>query len=273
MSCYSYQTMHFKHGALDVDAVYVLTMENSSRIDGLKSQLYHHKPGANIIIQINKGFRACRKRLCGNSKTDIDISVEDISHAYLNAFQHALDNGYKNVLILEDDAVFSDLYFTTENIDVVNDFIPKLQKNGFVFALGVLPWASLYHSNGIRRSLLSTGTHATIFPQRIMEEILLDCNSIHDIDLYINFHCTRYFHSLPLVSQTFAATENRANWGDNFGIFGAIARYFIGIVIWCLGLEDKVEPGTTIIYTINKIIFDLGIPLLIIGLLYLNMPK
>ena len=43
-SCYSYQTMHFKNSSLDVDAVYVLTMENSDRLEKIKMELYRCKP-------------------------------------------------------------------------------------------------------------------------------------------------------------------------------------------------------------------------------------
>ncbi len=272
-SCYSYQTMHFKSSSLDVDAVYVLTMENSERLDKIKMELYRNKPGKLVIIQINKGFKNCTKRLCSNSKKDIDASHKDISHAYLNAFKNALENNYKNILILEDDAVFSKEFYNAENLKVVNEFIPKLDSNNFVFALGLIPWISLYHSYGIRRSLLATGTHATIFPASVIENIARDCNSIGDIDVYVNQKCVRYFHHYPLVTQTFPETENRQTWGTDFGILGTIARYIAGIIIWIFGLHKNAEPGTTIIYTINKIIYDLGIPLLIIFILFLNIKK
>lgn len=272
-SCYSYQTMHFKSSSLDVDAVYVLTMENSERLEKIKMELYRNKPGKLVIIQINKGFKNCTKRLCSNSKNDIDASHKDISHAYLNAFKNALENNYKNILILEDDAVFSKEFYNAENLKVVNEFIPKLDSNNFVFALGLIPWISLYHSYGIRRSLLAMGTHATIFPASVIENIARDCNSIGDIDVYVNQKCVRYFHHYPLVTQTFPETENKQTWGADFGILGTITRYIAGIIIWIFGLHKNAEPGTTIIYTINKIIYDLGIPLLIIFILFLNIKK
>ena len=272
-SCYSYQTMHFKNSSLDVDAVYVLTMENSDRLEKIKMELYRCKPGKIVIIQINKGFKDCRKRLCSDSKNDIDITHKDISHAYLNAFKHALENQYQNILVLEDDATFSNEFYNAENLKVVNEFIPKLDSNKFVFALGLIPWMSLYHSYGIRRSVLSTGTHATIFPASVIENIVRDCSSISDMDMYVNMKCTRYFHHYPLVTQTFPETENFKNWGADFGILGTIARFLAGIIIWLFGLHKAAEPGTTIIYTMNKVIYDLGIPLLIIFILFLNIKK
>ena len=191
--CYSYEIINFEQSSLNVNAVYVLTMENSDRLEKIKKQLYIYKPGKRIIIQINKGYKKCAKRLCDNSKEYINNSYNDISHAYLNAFKNAIQKQYENILILEDDAIFSPEYYNPYNLKIVNEFIPKLNSNQWIFALGLMPWVSLYYSYGIRRSILAYGLHATIFPISVVTNIIQDCNSISDMDNYINTRCVRYF--------------------------------------------------------------------------------
>jgi hypothetical protein len=271
--CYYYQTIHFEESTLDVDAVYVLTMENSDRLEKIKKDLYLHRPGKVVMIQINKGFRNCSKRLCKDSTEDIDVSYMDISHAYLNAFKNAVNNQYKNVLILEDDAIFSKENYNADNLKIINEFIPKLDAKQSVFALGLLPWISLYNSNSIRRSVAASGIHATIFPISVMKKILSDCSNIRDMDVYINMNYKLYFIHNPLVSQFFPQTENFNNWGNDYGFLGVVARTICCILFWLIGLDKTAEPGTTYIYTMNKIIYDILIPILILYLFILNIPK
>ena len=271
--CYSYDIINFEQSSLNVDAVYVLTMENSDRIEELKKQLYIYKPGKKIIIQINKGYKKCAKRLCDNSKEYINNSYNDVSHAYLNAFRNAIQKQYENILILEDDAIFSPQYYNSFNLKIVNEFIPKLNSNECVFALGLVPWLSLYYSYGIRRSILASGLHATIFPISVINNIVNNCNSISDMDNYVNAMCVRYFYDYPLVTQTFPETENSKYWCKDFGFFGSIIRYIIISINWLFGIDKHSEPGTTIIYNINKILYDMLIPLFIMYILFLIITK
>ena len=267
-SCYSFETMHFKKGNLNIDAVYVLTMENNN-IENLKKQLFENKPSEIIFIQINKGFNNCSKTLC-NSK-NVDVSYLDISHAYLNAFKHAKNSGYKNILVLEDDAIFSTDFLTLDYLTKINDFIPLLNKNKYILALGLIPWVSLYHSDGFRKSILATGMQANIFPETVYNDILSNCKSINDIDAHINFNYSRYFFYSPLITQTFETTENQTNWGKQHGIIANIMSRIIVWIFWIFGLQRSPEPGTTILYMLNKFICDLGIPLLILLFLFINI--
>ena len=271
--CYSYEIINFEQSSLNVNAVYVLTMENSDRLEELKKQLYIYKPGKRIIIQINKGYKKCAKRLCDNSKEYINNPYNDISHAYLNAFKNAIQKQYENILILEDDAIFSPQYYNPYNLKIVNEFIPKLNSNQWIFALGLMPWVSLYYSYGIRRSILAYGTHASIFPISVVNNIVQNCNSISDIDNYVNTRCVRYFYDYPLVTQTFPETENSKYWGTDLGFLGSIIRYIMISTNWLFGIDKHSEPGTTIFYNINKILYDMLIPLFIMYILFLIIKK
>lgn len=271
--CYSYEIINFEQSSLNVNAVYVLTMENSDRLEELKKQLYIYKPGKRIIIQINKGYKKCAKRLCDNSKEYINNPYNDISHAYLNAFKNAIQNQYENILILEDDAIFSPEYYNPYNLKIVNEFIPKLNSNQWIFSLGLMPWVSLYYSYGIRRSILAYGTHASIFPISVVNNIVQNCNSISDMDNYVNTRCVRYFYDYPLVTQTFPETENSKYWGTDLGFLGSIIRYIMISTNWLFGIDKHSEPGTTIFYNINKILYDMLIPLFIMYILFLIIKK
>ena len=63
MSCYSYQTLNYKHGVFDVavDVTYILTMEDSlERHKNIKAQLSKIIPTSKIIVVYNKGYKKNR---------------------------------------------------------------------------------------------------------------------------------------------------------------------------------------------------------------------
>lgn len=259
--CYNIQHIHFKECLFEnVDATYVLIMENSKYEDIVKKQLQHYKPTYNVHIQYNEGFKKCDKYYNNNKK--IGKTYQDLTHAYITAFNDAKKNGYKHILILEEDFIFSNEIRKQRHIDNINAFLPKMRKNKYILSLGCAPVITIKHSQCIRKCFLSLGTHAMIYPDTLYNDIINDSNAIDDIDIYFNTK-KKYMYYKPLAYQVYNETENRANWGEQFGYLAKLISAFVTtVVLSFLNMDKKEEPGTSILYKTNVYIYDFLLPIL-----------
>ena len=80
-----------------IDMVYVLTLENSTRINSYIKELNKYKLLSNVTIQVNKGYKNCIKNIYKQT------SIYDLNDAFYHCFKHANNRNYKNIMILEDD--------------------------------------------------------------------------------------------------------------------------------------------------------------------------
>lgn len=265
--CYRIDTLHFKECLFEnIEATYILIMENSRYENDVKKQLQQYKPTCNVHIQYNKGFKKCEKYYCGNKKK-ITKTYQDLAHAYINAFKDAKKNGYKQVLILEEDFIFSSDFNNSAHIKTINRFLPSMTRNKYMLSLGCAPIMTIKHTPEIRKCILSLGTHAIIYPDTLYTEIIQDCNSIEDIDVYLNTK-KKYMLHKPLVYQIYNETENRANWGEQFGyIVRLINTFFSSMILAFLELDTKEEPGTSTLYKCNVYLYDFILPLIFIILM------
>ena len=103
-SCYYYREYKLPKGNLDstVDCTYVLIMHDSPREDQIYQHIMKAEPTSRVIFQYNYGYKKCNKSLRKN-KPNIDLE-----HAVKTMFKHALDSGYKRILVLEDDCEFDE---------------------------------------------------------------------------------------------------------------------------------------------------------------------
>jgi len=254
-SCYKFIKRQYEKGLFDmsVDVTYIITMVNSKRINSVNEQLQKYKPTKNLYIVENKGFKKCKKILPEQK------SNYDLIDCYLQIFKHAEKENYNNILILEDDFIFSnDLKSHVKN---VNEYIKNLKDGSFIYYLGCLPWLKI-NSFFSRHSQLiaSTGTQSCIYSKKARENILNDdVYSMFDWDLYLHFkilNITRYVYDKPLCYQTFPETENQSNWPNPFG-----ARVLSIFFLKLLGVDENIEPGTSFVYFMSN--FTLSILFLI----------
>ena len=158
MSCYKIETLHFDEPMFKtIDAAYVLTLENSNRRKNYMSQLNKFKPCKTVHIQHNKGYKKCKKKLCGQN------SMYDLIDSVITAFKNA--EKYKgNILIFEDDFFFSNK-IKKKDIDRIENFIND--KPFDLYGLGFMPMfsypVSFYH---IRVKFFGCA-HAIIFSPNI----------------------------------------------------------------------------------------------------------
>jgi hypothetical protein len=235
--CYTFKEKIYNKGLFDnsIDATYILHLENNGRFEHINNQLKIYQPSKVVYILFNKGFKVCNKNL------HINNSLYDLIDAYITIYKDAQQKNYNNILILEDDFIFSKSILNNKNINMINNFINNLKNEKFMYLLGCLPQIQLptasYYS---RRVLFKGGLHACIYSKEIREHILKqNIKYIDDWDLYTDLNCVKYMFYKPLCYQLFPETENQKNWH----------LYFVAKpVLQFLKLNKQQEPGYTFFY-------------------------
>lgn len=246
MSCYNFEEINYKEGFLDssVDATYILHLEGNGRLESIRKQLEEFQPTKTVYIIFNKGYKKCKKVL---SKQEPPIDLID---AFLQAFKHAKDKNYKNILILEDDFIFSKKIKNKDVYTDVNNFINKQKGKNFMYMLGALPHLQMPYENKHYKLFSSSGTHACIYSKELIDHLLsnVDFSNIIDWDVFTNLNIRRYIYIESLCYQLFPQTENNNYWFHGYGTVHILKKYLI-----ILKVDKFVEPGYTIAYFISKL--------------------
>ncbi len=212
-NCYNFKEINFKEGSMDffIDAIYILTMSNSKRIKSVIEQIFTYKPCKKIYILFNHGFKKCSKKLIEYK------SNHDILDANLQIFTHAYNKNYNNILVLEDDFIFSKKLFNYDILNNINNFISDNTDNIYCYSLGSLPmFPHLIMSDHYR--IFGGGAHSIIYPKQTINHVLNFINKLYhdkkfiDFDILTFINIKRYNYKLPLVAQLYPITENKSNW-------------------------------------------------------------
>jgi len=259
--CYRYEPIEVTDKPLfsqEIDATYVLHLENNGRYETVLDQLHQYPPTKIIYIAFNPGFRSCPK------EPYVIISLQDIVDAFIHVFIHAEEHGYRNILVLEDDFFFDPcIRNEPEHVAHIESFLHKLdKKENFMYFLGSLPFLQRpVDWNGVHYSVsVTAGTHACIYSPAMRRKMLsLDQKLIRDWDVYNNNHCKkRYGYHRPLCYQLFTATENQKNWIGSDGPYEAWNKWWgqMGVTIFnAFGLDKHIVPGYPFFYHTSKLVF------------------
>jgi len=252
--------LEYDSGLFDnyIDMCYVLTMENSNRKEQYMNQLELYKPLSKVIIQINKGYKTCSKNLYKQA------SAQDLNHSYLNAFDHAKNNNYKNILIFEDDFFFDRI--TQENVNSIGDFINNNKYH--VYNLGPIIHMSYPVSFEHHKSFYQATSHAVIYSSLYIDYYLnnYDNMKLSPVDqLWNSKKIKKYKYYKSICYQTFPVTENQANWGQELDKISRLRVTFLKYLIKKLNLDNTHYPG----YIVFNIFGYTPLILLIIIVLYL----
>lgn len=210
MKCYKYDLIKFKKGILDnlVDAVYVLLLEGSDRTKSVYQQINNLKLCKKNYIQINKGYKKCKKKLRKQNST------YDLLHANYTCFKHANKKNFNRILVLEDDFEFSNYinkFFIIKEIDL---FLQNNECN--VYSFGNL----IGHRNNINKHSkmeMVGGAHSMIISKYVRNTFIKDYpNNDIQMDYYYNKFDNKYTYYYPLCYQKFPATENSRIWSNWF---------------------------------------------------------
>lgn len=275
LKCYEFQNIKFENGLFDktVDATYVINLVGNGRYDNVIMQINEYKPTSEVFILFNQGFKKC------NKSKHIIYPADDLNDAFLQIFRHANDKNYENILILEDDFIFTEEIKNKKHINSINNFLKKKQGTDFIYYLGCLPYLMLPNITNSKHFniLQSGGMHSVIYSKKIRLNIMDNYKDIlfkyKDWDFNANKLKNRYGYYKCLCYQLFPETENSKYWGNSNPIL-----YFLGkiskIIIKILKLDIKTEPGTSIIYAFSQsIIFILAIIFIYLVVIILKNKK
>ena len=235
--CYYFKELNFDKGIFDdiCDCCYVLLLENSTREKTLYEQLNTYKPHKKIIIQYNKVFKKCDKKLFKQTTT------YDINDCYYQVFKDAEFKNYKNILVFEDDIIFDK---KVKNNKIIND-IKKLYKNYNVdiFNLGPLnyiynPFYIFNNRYNCKKLLQTSAAHAVIYNKKFRTIFIKSYQENKrkdgfDEDINIFKYSDIYSYKYPIAYQPISLTENMTNWSFfNINVSGFCIKYlkFFGIL-------------------------------------------
>lgn len=250
--CYTLKEYKYKDGFFSkhINATYIIYLSGSSRMTNIMSQLEKYHPTDTVYVLINKPFKYCDKKIFKKS------IAYDIIDANIYIFNHAKQNNYSNILVLEDDFVFSSEITNKIHINNINSFINDHSDTDFVYQLGCAPILSIPY-NSYTFITFSGGAHANIYSHKAYIRYIDEYNKnsmdsftyISGLDSYIAFDNYKwinlYMYYKPLCYQIYPLTDSRKEWNYSLATFG----------ISLLGIDKNPEPGTSILYFLSKLLF------------------
>ncbi len=215
-NCYKLEELYFEEGFLDasVDVTYIITMYNNfKRHRSIFKQLEKFKPTKRVVIVYNYGYKLCEKY---KKQHKIDATYEDLTYTYMYIFN--LANQYNNILILEDDFIFSDTILDKYVTRDINSFI--ITRNPDIYYLGLtVSFFNLFTMfNTHIKCYKGGGTHAVIYSKaarKLLFTKFMEYKIFHIDDMQFKYIDNKYFYYKPLCMQSFPDTENRKTWGIN----------------------------------------------------------
>jgi len=257
MSCYRFEKLVYDTGLLDdgIDATYIIHLEGNGRYADIMNQLRQYQPSKTVYILFNKGFKKCKK------DPHINIPPLDLIDAFLHIFKHANQEHYGNILILEDDFMFSEKIHNPSTRHIVCNFLNQHKSEDFQYLLGCAPYIRIPYSIDLYHYIINCagGTHAVIYSESNRDTILhKDKRHIKDWDIENNFYSRRYMYHEPLCYQLYPETENSKNGAGDPNDLMYILNYLrvivLNIIKKLLSLDTQVEPGYSILYMMSLVI-------------------
>jgi len=251
--CYTFKEYTFTDGLLNasVDATYIVHLKENGRMPDIEKQLSEYHPTNTLFLVLNKGYKKCNKILLQQK------SSHDLVDSYLHIFRHAKHMKYNNILILEDDFIFSPDIKESTTLNYLNTHLKSSQNDNFLYYLGCIPIITSPYDSQTMRVHIGMVTHAVIYSKSFRDNMLKQKFAkgyMYDWDLFIQSNMfNRYAYYKPLCYQIFPKTENRSKWDF----------FMTEIVIDLLNLENNHEPGTSILYLFSKIFSGFILVLLI----------
>jgi hypothetical protein len=258
--CYDFLFLYNKNSLFDdtIDCTYIIHLENNGRLKNIYDQMEEYKLTKTVCILVNKGFKNCNKVLLEQKP------FQDLTDAFLQCFENAKRNGFKNIIVLEDDFFFHPEIKQGHHIQNINHFLQRNKGEEFIYHLGVIPIVSYPHYDLYTyHSVKSLTMHSAIYSEELIrnsDRLLLE-HKHWDVIIEKSVK-NRYFYYKPLCYQLFPETENKKTWSekDSTPLIGAVKNN----VIQLLSLDTTHEPGFTILYYFSKGLFLLFLLCLII---------
>ena len=244
--CYYYEEFHITQGNLDpsIDCTYILIMHGSPRKEQIYQNVVKSNLTTNVVFQYNYGYKKCEKSL---RKQGPNYDLED---ANKKAFKHALDRGYKRILLLEDDCEFDERIRDPQVVADINKFL--IEKNPLIYNLGpVVSVASPFDIVTQKKHhllLYNSATHAMIYNENYMRYALNTDYMLGHADFETTRHASKYMYHKPVAYQKVEQTENaKQGWGYIWPLLNTF-------MIKPTGVDKQVQPGFDMLKVISDTI-------------------
>jgi len=268
LECYDFREYYFNNGELDeiIDATYIIHLKDNGRFESIIQQLKFFTPTKLVYVVFNKGFKKCKK------SDFIKISSDDLIDANLQILKHSKKMNYDNILILEDDFIFSPKINDSFHKNNVINFCKNNNNKPFYYLLGCTPILLLPQDYYNYKIILSGGTHAVIYNKQMIDYLInLDQTKMTDWDGLNLEISNKYTYYLPLCYQLFPETENSKEWGVKFNFIIYYLTQIMPKIFKILNMDKNVEPGYSIFYIFSKLISFIIFILLILLIIKLYM--
>jgi len=254
MKCYRFEERKYGTGFLSnqVDATYIIHLEGNGRITNIETQLASYQPTKKVYIVFNKGYKHCDKPAYVNN------AARDIIDANIQIFKHARIEGYENILILEDDFIFSEKIKEEQHQTNVLRFLEENTTKPFLYLLGCIPIVVLPYDYHNYIGLVTGGMHCVIFNKAMRDIVLLeDQETLRDWDFIFMLDKTsyKYIYYTPLCYQLFPVTENSKRWGQEYSILLEIGSQISFHIFLFMNMANSPEPGFSMMYVFSKMLF------------------
>lgn len=236
--CYNYEKIRSTNSLFPiVECTYVLIMNSSKYEKRVREQLKKYPISSNILLQWNKGYKKCNKKL-----EDYYTSV-DLTDATLTVLENAIRNNYNYICILEEDFIIRPEI--VNHCQEINKFIEFNNTN--LFLLGSILLCVDKKEGNFMKVSYKQGTHAIIINRETIhkyrKEILV--NRLRDIDILTNKYIdNKYCYKKPLIIQVLDATENQSNWGKNEiknPVLRILMLFIYNIILDFVGFKDSAK--------------------------------
>ena len=252
--CYQFKHMKNSDGLFQktIDATYVVYLEGNGRYEDLMKQLNEYHLTNDVYILYNKGYKKC------NKTDNIVYPAHDLVDAFFQIFKHSNEKNYENILILEDDFIFTNAIKNATHINNITNFLITKSNEEFIYYLGCLPILSLpiLDGNNTCFAIWTTGAHSVIYSKHYREKLMnsYDKNNAKDWDVMNNiFSMKKYMYGQPLCYQLCSDTENKETWGND-AIWKQVGASILKLLIKVVRVDKQIEPGYSICYVISKIL-------------------
>jgi hypothetical protein len=249
---YEIKTLEYGDGVFDkhIGATYIIHLRGNGREQRIFDELAKFHPTNTIHIVYNAGFRKCEKG------PRVKTTVDDLTHTYLWIFEHAFQEKYKSILILEDDFIFNVVELKTpKHQETIRNILELRKEEDYIFLLGCLPFL-LVPRDQTTYTGMTAGMHCAIYSEQCIRNTLANHERIIDWDIFFNFVCettNKYVYPSPLCYQLFPVTENSTNWGNEHIVL-TVLSYFVKPAMKLCRLDTQVEPGYSVFYVFAKIL-------------------
>ena len=194
---YEIKTIEYGDGMFDkhIGATYIIHLTGNGREPHIFDELAKIHPTSTIHLVYNEGFRKCDKG------PRVKTTVDDLTHTYLWIFEHARQEKYSSILILEDDFIFNvDAIKDHKHQQNIRDILELRKKEDYVFLLGCLPFL-LIPRDETTYTGITCGMHCAVYSEQCIQNTLVNRDKIVDWDIFFNFvsdTTNKYVYYSPL---------------------------------------------------------------------------